>query len=381
MRKVCLIGPAHPLRGGIANFFECLAVALKKQGHAVMMVSYSLQYPRFLFPGKTQYVSEPTPAALRGIGIHTSINSVNPWTWIRSAWQVKKIQPDFVLIAHFHPFFLPSSLVLAIVLRIVHIPTFAFLHNVQPNAHGIRMNWLLYLFLRTCRGSIVTSSSARKQIQKLCKNRPILTVFHPPYSEKFGTKIDRIIARQQLHMDTEGKYLLFFGLIRPYKGLDILLRALADPRLRAMDVRLIIAGECYMDEQYFHATVRELQLLDRVQFFTHFIERQEASLYFSAADLLIQPYRFLSSQSAVTALAYHFNMPVIVTNVGGLPEQVPHGKTGFVVEPNATSIANSIVDFYTNGAPKTFQKNIEQYKKEHSWSVLAERIDVFCSGE
>jgi len=373
MSKIIIVSPAYPLRGGIANFSEALASTLQAQGHDVAIVSYSLQYPGFLFPGKTQFVTDPPSDSIRDLPIHPLINSINPWTWFRAAQWIVASKPDYVLISHFQPFLLPSSYCTTLFLKWSNVPAFTLFHKAPFCA-------LLMSMMHICRGSIGTSQRINDWIVQHAPTHPVCEGFHPPYDCAFGQSVESGEARLRLGLEKNGKYILFFGLIRPYKGLDLLLEALTDPHLEALDIQLVIAGECYSDERQLHQRLATLNLKTRVITHIRFIPRDEVSYYFSAADIVVQPYTLFSGSSGVTALAYNFLKPVIVTNIGGLPDQVLHEKTGFVVERDPTAIANAIVTFFQRSDSAEFAKNISQYNAEHSWAALAKRIDAFCLG-
>jgi glycosyltransferase involved in cell wall biosynthesis len=369
--KIILLGPAHPLRGGIATFSENLAMALQKEGHEVEIISFSLQYPDFLFPGKTQYSSDPAPKDLK---IKVWMNSIHPFNWIAVGLKIRKMQPDLVICKYWLPLMAPC---LGTILRIVkrkgtHINSLA--HNVIP--HEKRPgDWLFTkYFVGAVDSFCVLSQSVKDDIQQFSKNKPTTVTPHPIY-DSYGVHVPKSEAREHLGLEQDGKYLLFFGFIRKYKGLDLLLEAMADERIQQSNIKAIIAGEYYEDKAIYDSIIEKHGLADRVIVHDDFIPNEEVRYYFGAADVVVQPYR-TATQSGISQLAYHFEKPMIVTNVGGLPEIVDNGA-GYVVEVNPTAIADAILDFYTKNRETEMTANVIENKKRYSWSNLVKVIFDF----
>ena len=366
-KKIILIGPAYPLRGGIADSNHSLALALRKLGHQVVVLSFSLQYPRILFPGKSQFDYNCTPPDLK---IVPRINSVNPISWLKTALWVKNQNPDLVITRFWLPF---MGAALGSILKLSglknKIPLIALCDNVIPHEKRFGDFSLTNYFLKANTQFLVMSKSVGKDIAGFIKNPKVAYHPHPVY-DQFGALIPKAEAINSLKLDPTKKYLLFFGFIRKYKGLDLLLNALP---FIDKDVELIVAGEFYDAESEYRSLVDSLHLKSRVHFFADFIPQEKVAQFFSACDILVQPYR-TATQSGVAQIAYHFNKPILVTNVGGLPEIVPHNKVGYVVDVNPNSIALALKDFYDNERELFFIENVKQEKDKYSWSNMANQI-------
>ncbi|MGZ5286977.1 MAG: glycosyltransferase, partial [Flavisolibacter sp.] len=316
--KVVIIGPAHPLRGGLATFNQRLARQFTSEGHDCSIVSFSLQYPGFLFPGTTQYSSDPAPGDIK---IHTLINSINPLNWFSVGRQIKKWEPDLVVVRFWLPFMGPAlGTILRQVGRNKNTRIVCIADNVIPHEKRPGDRPFTRYFLGACHAFITMSEKVLADL-KTFTGKPALQVQHPLY-DNFGAIINKDEARSKLLLGHEQKLVLFFGFIRQYKGLDLLFRAMADERIRKAGIRLLVAGEFYEDAQPYHELLDSLDISDLVILKTNFIPDSEVRNYLCAADCVIQPYRN-ATQSGVTPLAYHFEKPMIVTNVGGLPALVP----------------------------------------------------------
>ncbi|MDR3679045.1 MAG: glycosyltransferase [Flavipsychrobacter sp.] len=368
--KIALIGPAHPLRGGgISTFNERLATELQTEGHDVTIYSFSLQYPSFLFPGKSQFTYEPAPA---GLNIKSIINSINPLSWINVGNLIKKDRPDLVIVRYWMPFMGPC---LGTILRIVnqnkHTRILCIADNIIP--HEKRPGDLPFTkyFIKPVHTFIAMSRDVLKDLKTLT-DKPATFVPHPLY-DNYGAAVPRAQALAQLKLPTDKKYMLFFGFIRKYKGLDILLEAMSDERLKASGVELIVAGEFYGDEDFYTNIIKQHGLEQKVHMYTSFIPNEEVTLYFSAADVIVQPYRS-ATQSGITQVAYHFEKPMIVTNVGGLAEVVPNGETGYVTTPEPAAIADALLQFFTPGSIPNLDANLKREKAKYSWDVFVQQL-------
>ena len=365
--KIAIIGSAHPLRGGLATFNERLATELQEEGHEVIMYSFSLQYPNFLFPGKTQFTDEPAPGHLH---IRTIINSINPFSWLSAGREIRRFAPDLILIKYWLPFMGPAfGTVLRIAKKQQHTRVVCIVDNIIPHEKRPGDKQFTAYFIKPVDGFVTMSREVLKDTQSLTK-KPAIFQPHPLY-DNFGPALSKEAARRKLNLPP-GKYLLFFGFIRKYKGLDILLEAMADERLKQQDIRLIIAGEYYEGKEACEAIIAQQNLADRVFAFTDFIPNEAVRDYFSAADLVVQPYRS-ATQSGITQIAYHFEKPMVVTNVGGLPEVVPDGKTGFVTGPEPRAIADAIIRFYEEGI-SDLEIHLKEEKKKYSWAEFVRGI-------
>jgi len=369
--KIILIGPAYPLRGGIAAFTERLATELMSNGHDVSIESYSLQYPNFLFPGKTQYTKDKKASL---IAIQSSLNSINPFSWIRLGNKIRKQKPDIVVFKFWIPFMAPA---LGTIARIIKknktTKCIAVAHNILPHEKKIGDRILAKYFVKAMDGFLVLSGSVSEELISFRSQKPIRISPHPLY-DHYGDRLQKEEAAQILQLEADWNYLLFFGFIRPYKGLDLALKALASTKLKELKIKLIVAGEFYSDPKPYLDLVKELDIENRVIFRSEYIPDTLVAAYFSAADLIIQPYKE-ATQSGVTQIAYHFNKPVLVTNVGGLSELVPHQKVGYVSGLSAEEIAGYILDFYANNRETEFTNAILEIKKKYSWKLFADQFD------
>ena len=371
MRKIIVIGPAYPLRGGIAAFTERLSDELFKQGNDVSIETYSFQYPKFLFPGKTQLSTEENTSK---VPIQVSLNSINPFNWISLGKRLKKAKPDIVIFKYWIPFMAPALGTLARIIKKNKVTKcIALVHNILPHEKRIGDRCLSKYFIKAMDGFLVLSESVKKDLESFNFKKPVRISSHPLY-DHFGELLKREEALRILQLDTDYNYLLFFGFIREYKGLDLALKALASAKLKGLKLKLIVAGEFYSEAKSYHDLVNKLSISNRVIFRSDFIPDSLVPAYFSAADLIVQPYKD-ATQSGVTQIAYHFNKPILVTNVGGLPELVPHKKAGYVSSLDTEEIASYILDFFKEKREKEFSANIFDLKKKYSWKLFVERFN------
>jgi D-inositol-3-phosphate glycosyltransferase len=370
MAEVVIIGPAYPLRGGLATYNERLARAFQANGDQVELITFSLQYPGFLFPGQTQYSTDPPP---EGLAIKVLINSINPLSWIRVGNYLRKRKPDLVIFRFWLPFMGPCFGTMArIIARNQTTRILAITDNVIPHERRIGDLPFTKYFLHACQGFITMSRAVMQDLELLAPEKPKSYQVHPLY-DNFGALLSKQTARQRLQLPPDGRYILFFGFIRAYKGLDLLLKALPDQRLRKLKVKLIIAGEFYEDATPYEALIREHQLEAHLVRATEFIPNSRVADYFCAADLVVQPYKH-ATQSGVSQVAYHFEKPMVVTDVGGLAESVPHGKVGYVVPPNPAAIATAIADFYAQDREAEFRQGVAEEKKKFTWEKMVQAI-------
>jgi glycosyltransferase involved in cell wall biosynthesis len=368
--NVVIIGPAYPLRGGLATYNERLARAFREAGDTVRLVTFSLQYPDFLFPGQTQYSTEAAPTDLQ---IEVSLNSMNPLSWLAVGRRMRRERPDLVVFRFWLPLMGPA---LGTVARLVrgngHTRVVAITDNVIPHEKRPGDRPFTRYFLSSCDGFVTMSRSVLKDLQALGFGpKPALYRPHPLY-DNFGPIKPRAAALAALGLPADGntRYALFFGFIRAYKGLDVLLEAWADPRLAALPVKLIIAGEFYEDAAPYEVLIKQYNLESRLVRATDFIPNEAVANYFCAADLVLQPYKN-ATQSGVSQVAYHFERPMLVTDVGGLAELIPDGEVGYVVPPRATAIADALVDFFTQPEKQTlFEEGTRRVKQQFSWPVM-----------
>ncbi|MDY6035894.1 MAG: glycosyltransferase [Paludibacteraceae bacterium] len=369
--KIVILGTSWPYRGGgIATYNERLARQFMAEGHEVEILTFTLQYPDFLFPGKTQYSDEPAPADLK---ITRVMNSVNPFSWWKAARLLRRIKPDVMVVKFWIPLMAPCLGTIARLARRQGIRVVSILDNVIPHEPHFWDKWLIRYFVRSIDHFVAMSDSVKRDCERFLPRTTKARVMlcpHPLY-DNFGQPVPQAEAQQQLGVNPDYRYLLFFGFIRDYKGLDLLMHAFADPRLRHYRVKLIVAGEFYNNAEQYAQLEKQLGLEGEIVWHTQFIPNDQVRIYFSAADLIVQPYK-TATQSGVTQVAYHFSKPMLVTNVGGLAEIVPHGKVGYVTPVDAKAVADALVDFCSDDNKLRFAQNIETEKKKYAWSRMTE---------
>ncbi len=367
--KIIIIGPAFPLRGGIAHLNESLCRAFIKEGDSAEIVSFSLQYPSFLFPGKTQKEEGNPPT---DITIHTRINSINPLNWLSVASFIKEQKPDLVIIRYWLPFMAPCLGSIARLIKSPNTKIAAICDNVIPHEKRPGDKQLTQYFVNSCDAFVLMSKSVEDDLRKFDTVKPSTFIPHPVY-DIFGKAISKEEAQKKLNLNSADKHILLFGFIRKYKGLDLLLNALANIKLKALNIKLIIAGEFYDNKDEYLQLIKENGLENNVIIRSDFIPSEEVKYYFCAADMIVQPYH-TATQSGVTQIAYHFARPMLVTNVGGLAEMVTHNRVGYVTYTNTESIAASLNDFYQNNREKEFSENAAIDSSKFSWENMVKGI-------
>ena len=372
-KSIIIVGPAYPLRGGLATYNQLLATKLQEQGHSVRIVTFSLQYPNILFPGKTQYSTDPKP---ENIEIEVSLNSVNPLNWLSLGKKLLKEKPDLVIFRYWMPFMGPSLGTLGRIIRNnKHTKVVTIADNIIPHEKRFFDTPFTKYFVNSCDGFVTMSESVLEDLKQFDSTKPVAYNPHPMY-ESFGPQLDKADARKKLGLAENGKYLLFFGFIRKYKGLDILLRAFADERIQEAGIKLIIAGAYYDKPEEYQAIIEEHGLEKALVQANDFIPDSEVSTYFSAADMVVQTYK-TATQSGVTQIAYYYHNPMLVTDVGGLAELVPHNKVGYVTSTDIKEIADAILDFYENKREAEFVENIKTERLRFTWeSMIAKLFEV-----
>ncbi len=357
-----IIGPAFPLRGGPAQFNENLCAELVKAGHDAQIISYSLQYPNFLFPGSSQF--EKSGQAPAGIKIHTLINTVNPLNWIKVARFIRKEKPDFILFRYWLPFFGPC---LGTIGKLVRSKTkvLALTDNIIPHEKRTGDKAFTNYFVRNCDGFIAMSKTVLNDISKFSSTTNKAYSPHPMY-ETYGAAVSKQEARKKLGLVEQDKIVLFFGLIRHYKGLDVLMEAMADARIKNNNIKLLIAGEFYEDKQPYLDIIEKNGLKNHIILHDKFIANEDVRFYFCASDLVAQTYRN-ATNSGVTMVGYYYSKPMLVTNVGGLAEIVPDNKCGYVVPLEVERISDKILDYFENNREAEFTAHVVSEKKKYEW--------------
>ena len=372
MSKLIIVGPASPLRGGIADFNEALAKETIKSGSQVELISFSLQYPSFLFPGKSQYktnISENNELKISSI-----INSINPFSWIKTANYIIAQQPSAVIFRFWIPFMGMSLGFIARRIKKKGIPVYAITDNVIPHEKRIGDHLLTNYFIKSCDGFITMSKAVYEDISLFNPQAKKVCLFHPVYNV-FGDKSSKSTSLKALDLPN-GNYLLFFGLIREYKGLELAIEAMQDSKIKALGIKLIVAGEFYADKEKYTGLINKLKL-DNIIIHDEFIPSDKVKYYFGIADAVVQPY-ISATQSGITQVAYHFETPMIVTNVGGLPEIVQDGKQGYVCEVNSKAVANAILQLYaSNEKVQNLSDGVSKRKAEFSWKSFVKELLSF----
>ncbi len=370
--RITLIGPFPPFRGGISDFNSALFEELNKK-HDLQLINYSTQYPKFLFPGKTQYkevVDEP-PKSER------ILSSVNPFSWKNTANKIIKFNPDIVVIQYWMPFFTPALRKISELLKKdIDAKIIAICHNINPHENHFFYQHFIKTFLNKIDRFVVMSEFVKSDLLKIVPNAKFKLTPHPIYNI-FGNTIDKETARKNLNIKAKN-VILYFGLIREYKGLDILLKSIPKIKLELNDFIVIVAGECYEKTEKYYKIIEKLNIENSVDLRLKFIPDNKVAQYFSAADVIALPYR-TATQSGITQIAYNFNRPVIVSDVGGLAEIVPNGKVGYVVDPNVDEFANAIIKFYDENKFDEFSNNIQTHKQLFSWNKFAANLMELAS--
>ena len=368
--KMILVGTAYPYRGGLAVYNERLARSFQEAGYEVEIWTFTVQYPNFLFPGKTQLSTEPAP---KGLTIHRKLNSVNPFNWLKVGRQLRRANADLVVMRFWIPYMAPSHGFIARRARKnKQTRVVSILDNIVPHEKGFADRMLARYFMRSLNGGVTMSKSVLDDAKAIDAHKKVEFCPHPLY-DNFGAKVTREAALEYLHLDPQYRYMLFFGIIRDYKGLDLLLQAMSDERLKRMKVKLIIAGEFYNNAGQYHELEQSLGLKEQLVWHSEFVPDSEVKYYFNAADIVVQPYKS-ATQSGVTQIAYHFETPMLVTDVGGLKEIVPDGVVGYVTPVDPQKIASALVDFFENQRYDAFVQHIQVEKQKYSWSRMVDTL-------
>jgi len=369
MTKIIIVGPASPLRGGISDFNEALAKSLKEKGYLVEIISFSLQYPKFLFPGKSQNRVEQSEAF--NFKISPIINSINPISWWRTAKYIKAKNPSKVFIRFWMPFFAPCLGIIGGYLKRNKIPVFGIVDNAIAHEKRLGDTMLVNYFLNKCDSHFTLSDKVKKDINKINNRVSVESLFHPIYNT-YSKITDKASALKSLNLK-EGKYILFFGLIRKYKGLDLAIRAMSNKLIVEKNIKLIIAGEFYDSEERYQDLIRDLSL-NNIIIYNKFIANKQVPDFFSVSNLVILPYTS-ATQSGVTQLAMYYNKPMLVTNVGGLPEIIDHKKDGYISSTNPEEMSEYILDYFSqDNNEKEMSSAISKKHDSYSWDNFVKKI-------
>ena len=368
--RIVLVGPFPPYRGGISMFNHSLAKELSK-GHEIHRVSFSLQYPKLLFPGKSQFFDFEEEKAER------LINSVNPFSWKKTVKYINNTEPDVVIFQYWMPFFAPAfSSIAKGIKKGSGAKILVNCNNITPHEPRTTDSLMTAKFFSYCDGFIVMSKTVEEDLLRIKADPKYRKTPHPIYNV-FGKSMDQEKAKTMIGIEAE-KVILNFGLIRDYKGLDLLIKSATYLKVKLNDFKILVVGECYGNENDYLQLAKKNDVLDVIDFRFEFVPHESVNQYFCAADLVVLPYKS-ATQSGVVPIAYHFDKPVVVSNIGGLPEIVRNGETGFICEPDAKQFAEGIIKYY-NSDPGRFSTFISEYKEQFSWEiyvkVLLELIEL-----
>lgn len=371
--KIVIVGPAYPYRGGIADTNQSFALAMQSLGHEVVLHTFTVQYPQLLFPGKSQFSEDPAPTNLT---IKRSINSINPFNWFSAAKQLKNEEADLVVVRYWTPLLAPAlGFITAQINKTVKC--IALCDNIIPHEKKFYDKALTTYFTKQFHGFITFSDQVKSELAEFNNKQ---TLVHPhPINLNLGEEIDKKEAKEKIKLSSKTHYLLFFGLVRKYKGLDLMLEAMAHLKRFAEEknIKLLVVGEFYDDPEIYLKMIRELKIEHLVEIRNEFVPTEEVKYYFSAADLITQTYH-TASQSGITQMAINFNKATLVTNVGGLSEIIEHNKSGYVVEKDSSAIATAIEDFYLNEKEKVFSEQAKTKKSSYSWESFCKELIDFA---
>ena len=368
--KIVLIGPVYPYKGGISHYTGLLCRALRKK-HDETMISYKMQYPRILYKREQRdYANDSFAVKDTQYLIHTA----NPLNWIKIGNKIKKMNPDIIIIQWWHPYFAPCYFVLTGFLNKIKI--LFVCHNVFPHERFPLDKLLTKMVLRRAGYYVVQSHTDERDLLSVKKDAAYVVTPHPTYNAFKMQNLSKKEAREKLGMKPDVPMLLFFGFIREYKGLKYLLHAMTDICKEIPNLQLWVVGDFGDDRQEYINMIEKLEIKDHVTLVEGYIPDQEVEKYFAAADLVALPY-ISATQSGIVQIAYGFEKPVLVTDVGGLPDVVRNGETGYVVKrEDAGALACAVKRFFRSDKDIDWQENIRRHSQEFSWETMTDRIET-----
>lgn len=371
--KIKFIGPAYPYRGGLATIIETLARTFAGRGGEVSIDTFSLQYPRLLFPGKSQFRTGPAPDDL---SIERTVSTVNPLSWWRVGRKLRRQAPDMVVLKYWTPLMAPCfGTICRLARKNDHTKVVVHVDNITPHENHFYDRVLNRYFLRSVDGFVYMSEAVKSDLDTYGLGKPALFSPHPLF-DTYGQRVERTKACTRLGLDPQTDYTMFFGYIRDYKGLDLLIDAWAMLHKRGLTEgrKLLVVGEVYGADTKYTEQIARLGLEDEVIMHTRFVPDGEVADYFSVAQMVALPYKS-ATQSGVTQVAYAFGVPMIVTRVGGLAEIVPDGVVGLLADVSAESVAEAIEKAWQEGNLDRFREGIEREKHRFSWDATADVIE------
>lgn len=371
-RRIVLVGPMYPYRGGIAHLSETMAACLLERGHKVHAITFTRQYPAPLFPGRTQY--ETGTKLERAVVADRLIDTINPFSWWRAAGRIQELGAEVVIFRYWIPFFAPVFGTIARILARKNIQSIVVVDNALPHERRPGDVVLGRYFFGAMQGCVAMSSAVDRDLDQLRVSCSRALAPHPVY-DSFGKPSDRAKAREKMGLAKDLPVILFFGFVRRYKGLHVLLESMPAVRDALPDVRLLVAGEFYDDEEPYQEKVKSLDLQNQVKLVNQYIPKDGVADYFAAADVVVQPY-LSATQSGVAQVAYQFEVPIITTDVGGLAEIVPHEEAGLIVPPNdAAALAKAIVRYFVNNMQASLTVGVRRQKRSLGWDQLLDAIE------
>jgi glycosyltransferase involved in cell wall biosynthesis len=368
-RKIVIVGPAHPYRGGMSAFNESLARELQHQGHQVSIFNFKFQYPNWIFPGEKQTTDDPAPPDLT---IHRRIHSMLPLNWLKVRNELKKLLPDQVICGYWLPLLGPCfTTILRGLKRQMHVT--GIIHNAVPHEKRPGDRYFTLGFLRHLTDAVVLSDAVARDLESLSPSvkPPLKQLFHPIY-DVYGKPLDRKAAIDALGLEKSRRYLLFFGFIRSYKGLDILIEAFGSAAI-PQDVDLLIAGEFYDNRDKYIQLISQSERSSRIHLHEGYIASEEVKNYFCASTAVILPYRN-ATQSGITQIAIHFSVPVVSTRVGGIEEYVQDDFNGLLTKSDPSILAEDLSRLFKGDTLDRFVVGQKQVSKKYSWNAFVERL-------
>lgn len=368
-KSIVMIGPVYPYKGGIAHYTGLMCKALRDK-HDVYMMSYRLQYPKFLYKKTQKDYSNNT---FRVADADYQINTVNPLNYIASACKIRKLNPDLIIIQWWHPYFAPCYYVMCSMLK--KYPILFLCHNVFPHERFPMDRLLTKLVLKRGNTYIVQSKQDEEDLLSIKRNADYIRTAHPTYNAFRIKGMSKGEARRILRMDHAEYMLLFFGFVREYKGLKHLLRAMHKISEEIPQITLYIVGDFDGDKEEYTALIQKLGIEKHIIIEDGYIPDKEVEKYFAACDLVVLPYE-TATQSGIAQIAYGFEKPIVVTDVGGLPEIVVPGKTGYVAKAkDSNDIAEKIITFCKDADVEAMRSAIQKESNRYSWETFVCKVE------